>query len=84
MITVDPTESIRRKMVATINDNAGVRSELEKLYGKVWNTSELTSDFEVKSFMAPYVLVRRRTDGVLGTMLYQHSPRFYYTFQEDR
>jgi hypothetical protein len=81
---IDPTESTRRKMVETINDNAGEREELVKLYGDVWNTEEVRNAFDIRSFMAPYVRVIRKSDGVPGTLLFQHSPRFYYTFQEDR
>ena len=79
---IDPTESTRRRMVKTINDNAGDRAELEHLHGKVWDTHELQAEFTVVAFMAPYVTVKRKTDGVRGTMLFQHSPRLYYAFQE--
>jgi hypothetical protein len=49
----DDTESIRRQMVAEINANAGPRAELERQHGKVWDTDELTKDFEVLGFAAP-------------------------------
>ena len=40
-------------------------------------------DFEVKGFAAPLVVVRRRSDAVLGTLFFQHEPRFYFGFSPD-
>lgn len=48
---------------------------------KTWTTAELQEDFEVESFLAPYVVVRRKSDGVKGCMMFDHSPRIYYTFE---
>jgi hypothetical protein len=79
---IDPTESIRREMVAEINDNPNPREELEAQHGQVWDTTELQKEFEVLSFMAPYCSVKRRADEVRGTIQFQHSPRLYYGFTE--
>jgi hypothetical protein len=79
----DETESIRREMVAEINSNAGPRAELETKHGKIWDTSELSADFEVLGFAAPFVIVRRRSDRVRGSLMFQHHPRFYYSFQPE-
>lgn len=79
----DPTESIRRKLVAEINSEPGSRGFLEAKYGDVYDTSELTQNFEALGFTAPFVVVRRRCDGVKGSLQFQHSPRFYYNFVED-
>ena len=80
---MDETESIRREMVQAINSNAGERAVLEERHGQVWATNELSQDFEVLGFMAPFVVVRRRSDGVKGSLEFQHSPRFYFNFQPD-
>ena len=53
----DPTESTRRAQVEEINSNAGEREELEKRYGKVWDTKELQEEFTVHGFLAPYITV---------------------------
>lgn len=45
-----------------------------------WNTEELQKDFEVLSFSAPWVIVRRRSDGVKGSLEFTHSPRYYFNF----
>jgi hypothetical protein len=76
----DPTEPIRRQRLAEINAQPGSREALEAEYGQVWNTEELSSDFEVQGFMAPLVVVKRRSDNVKGSLEFQHNPRFYFNF----
>ena len=80
IVCPDPTESIRREMLAEINAQPGSREALEAEHGQVWNTQQLGEDFEVIGFMAPLVVVRRRSDGVKGSLMFQHSPRLYYGF----
>ena len=77
----DETESIRRQQLAEINSNPGSREALEAQHGQVWDTQELGKDFTVEGFMAPYVVVRRRSDGQRGSLMFQHDPRFYFGFQ---
>ena len=77
----DPTESIRREMLAEINAAPGSREALEAEHGQVWDTDQMCNDFEAIGFMAPLVVVRRRVDGVKGSLLFQHNPRFYFGFQ---
>ncbi|WP_013627511.1 hypothetical protein [Rubinisphaera brasiliensis] len=74
----DPTESIRRDMVAEINAEPGSREYLEAKHGQVWDTSELQQEFEVLGFMAPLVVARRRSDGTRGSLMFQANPRFYF------
>jgi hypothetical protein len=76
----DPTEDIRKEMVAEINAQPGSREYLEAKHGQVWDTSELSNDFEVIGFAAPLVVVRRICDGQKGSLMFQHSPRFYFSF----
>lgn len=79
----DETENIRREMVQAINAEPGSREALELQYGKVWATQELSEEFEVKGFMAPFVVVKRKSDGKMGSLTFQHMPRFYFNFVED-
>jgi hypothetical protein len=79
----DETEPIRRQRLAEINAEPGSREALEAQYGKVWTTQELSQDFEVVGFMAPLVVVRRKSDGVKGSLEFQHAPRFYFSFTAD-
>ncbi|QDU29538.1 hypothetical protein ETAA8_46520 [Anatilimnocola aggregata] len=77
----DPTESIRRQRIFEINSQPGSREALEAVHGKVWDTAELATDFIVTGFLAPLVVVRRKSDGQKGSLEFQHSPRFYFQFQ---
>jgi len=77
---MDETEEYRRELQGEINSLQASREILEKEVGQVWDTKELSVDFEVVSFLAPFVSVRRKSDGKWGTMMFQHSPRFYFSF----
>ena len=79
----DPTETIRRELVAEINLVPGSREALEAQHGQVWNTSELQDEFQALGFMAPFVIVARRSDGVRGSLMFQNSPRLYYGFKPE-
>lgn len=80
----DQNEDIRKQMVAEINAEPGSREYLEAQHGQVWTTSELSNDFEVIGFMAPVVVVIRKSDRQKGSLFFQHSPRFYYGWEEHR
>ncbi len=79
----DPTESIRRERLAEINTEPGSREALEAQYGQIWNTDELSRDYTVIGFMAPFVVVLRKADNVRGSLEFQHSPRLYFNFQPE-
>lgn len=81
---IDPTEGIRREMVAEINTSPPEREALESEYGQVWNTEELSRDFEVLSFLAPFISVTRKADGARGAMMFQDRPRYYFNFTTTR
>lgn len=46
-----------------------------------YSTDEMQEVFEVLGFMAPYVLVKRRADGVEGVLQFSHRPRRYWGFE---
>ncbi len=79
----DPTETARRERLAEINTEPGSRESLEMHYGQVWDREQLAQDFEVIGFLAPLVVVRRKADGVKGSLEFQHMPRFYFNFVPD-
>ncbi len=79
---IDETEPIRRQMLTEIEINTDPsRAGLEAKHGQVWNTDELSQEFEVLGFMAPMIVVLRKSDGVKGSLMFQHNPRFYFNFQ---
>jgi hypothetical protein len=87
---VDETEGIRRLAIGIINsrveseDVQAERTRLEERYGQVWNTEEVSRDFEIEGFLAPCVGVIRKNDGKKGLLMFQHSPRFYFAFEPSK
>jgi len=78
----DTTENIRREMVNILNANPPTeRQEAEAKYGQVWTTDEMSNEFETVGFMAPFIVVKRKSDGVKGSLMFQHLPRFYFSFK---
>lgn len=76
----DPTEQIRRELVEQMP------AELDAVVaagGKVWSTAQMQEEFEAIGFMAPFIVVKRRSDGVKGSLQFTHSPRWYFGWQED-
>lgn len=80
----DSIETTRRALALRINSQATGRPALQTRYGRVWDPSELPEDFIVLGFGAPFVVVRRKTDNQVGSLLFQHHPRYYFAFQEDK
>jgi len=74
----DVTETVRRERLVEINAEPGSREALEAVHGKVWTTDELRKEFEIVGFMAPIVVVRRKSDGRKGSLEFQHNPRFFF------
>lgn len=58
------------------------RQQLEEKYGKVWNTAELQQEFSVQGFSMGLVVVAQRDTQKVGSLSFQHDPRFYYDFVE--
>jgi hypothetical protein len=83
MSETDPTVAARHQRLVEINITPGSRETLEAQHGQVWDTQQLAQDFEVLGFMAPLVVVRRRSDGTKGSLEFQHCPRFFFNFQAD-
>ncbi len=91
MSNIDPTEGIRRVLTEEINSVAAeltqeqLRQSLEAEHGvgNVWDTAELQRDFVVHGFLAPFVSVTRKVDGVKGVLAFAHSPRLYFKFTSD-
>lgn len=72
----DYSDTARRQLVNDVNA-AGPPEGVPR-----WTTEELQRDFEVEGFLAPFVVVRRRSDGARGTLLFTHAPRVYYDWHE--
>lgn len=77
----DPTEAARRQMLEEVNADPSGREFLEAKHDQVWDTAQLREDFDVIGFSAPLVVVKRKADGVKGSLMFQGSPRFYFKFE---
>ena len=71
----DPTETFRRTMLAIGQPEHDLEQATER-----WDTDQVRELFEVHSFLAPFVFVTRKKDGVKGTLEFTHLPRFYFNF----
>jgi hypothetical protein len=85
--TPDPTENYRKTLLHVINaslspDEQQRYHELCTIYGEenVFDTNALQTYFTVEGFLAPFVVVVRKSDNKKGTMEFCHSPRFYFGF----
>lgn len=76
-MSTDTTEDARRALLAAGVPQADLENVLAK-GGQVWDTKQLTEEFEVLGFAAPFVVVKRRSDGQKGSLEFTHRPRFYF------
>jgi hypothetical protein len=74
----DPTENIRR--IQQVVSNSLTDAEIPE---ETWDTDALQRDFVVLGFMAPYVVVRRKSDDKKGSLQFRHHPRVYFGWKED-
>ena len=79
----DPTEALRKQRLVELNSGDPNREALAERYGKIWSTEEMSRDFDGLGFMAPYIIVRRKSDGVRGSLEFCHSPRLYFNFEAE-
>jgi hypothetical protein len=79
----DGYEELRIAMAKDINFEAVPREVLSKKWGEVWDTKEVQQVFQIHGFLAPFVSVTRRADGVKGALTFQHLPRLYFAFQPE-
>ena len=49
---------------------------------KEWNTKELQEEFKVIGFSMGVCVVERKSDGVKGSLDFDHAPRVYYDFEQ--
>jgi len=67
----------RRMLLTQLINDGGVPAGYD---GPLWDTDEMMRDFEPLGFAAPWIIVRRRSDGAKGTLTFVHSPRVYFDF----
>lgn len=77
----EEAEQLRLARLVEINAVPGSREALQAEHGQVWDTTELSNDFEVIGFLAPFVVAIRKADKVKGSLEFQHRPRYYFNFE---
>lgn len=76
-------EAMRMKMASIINSKPKTREELTKDFGNVYDCEDIHTAYEIIGFAAPFVYVKEKANGKKGTLIFQHNPRFYYSFEEE-
>ncbi len=71
----------RRKRRAKVEPESNSRQELQALHGQVWDTQQVAAEFVITAIIGNEVVVRRKSDNVVGKMRYQNEPRLYYGFE---
>lgn len=66
----DPTEDARRALLAE-----GVDVPPDAM-----TTEQMVAQYDVIGFLAPFVVVTRKADGVKGSLRFTHRPRLYFGF----
>ncbi len=74
----------RARAMAARQPAARPAADLAAETGQTWDTAALQRDFEVTGFAAPFVVVRRRSDGAVGSLEFTHSPRVYFGWKADK
>lgn len=65
-------EALRREQLVEVNTSPVPAGAMTK--------DEATALYDFVGFAAPYVVVRRKSDGQRGTLTFTHSPRLYFDF----
>lgn len=81
-MATDNTENIRRELIETGQVEADAFAALAAGQ-QTWDTDQLRAEFEVLGFAAPFVVVKRRSDGKKGSLEFNHNPRVYFGWRED-
>jgi len=49
--------------------------------GECWTTEEVTDEFDILGFMAPFCTAVRKATKEKGTLAFIHRPRIYYSWR---
>jgi hypothetical protein len=80
-VRIHPSRAAKRHDKTSLN-GTNIGNPGQASFSREFGTFHLPK-FEVLGFMAPLVVVRRRSDGARGSLYFQHDPRFYYGFEAD-
>ena len=74
----DATASTRAAMLPAMPAELAARVAAGEA---VWDTDAMRAEFDVIGFLAPFVVVVRKSDGAKGSLSFTHSPRYYFGWE---
>lgn len=83
-VSLTEAEARRHQLAEAICSLSKDRLQLEQENGQVWDEPRLARDYEVIGKIIPFVIVIERVSGLRGTLLFQDSPRYYFSFSTTR
>ena len=66
-----------------IKDYGQTAEQVQDATGEKMTTGEMQEKYTVEGFSAPYVTVKRKSDGASGSLEFGHSPRVYFNWKQD-
>ena len=84
LVSPDARERSRRQIEEALNKAPRTRAQLEATAGPVWDEREVELEFDICGFTPPFVLVVRKSDGLLGSLVFQRNPLLYWGFDPGR
>lgn len=81
----NPTENTRKQTVTELNSDDATKAELQQKHGRVWTTNEMREEFDALGFMfmAPFIIVCKKDTGERGSLMFTHSPRYYFAWKPE-
>lgn len=76
-------DKLRKEYARKLNAKPRPRADLDRLFQITLDPEQLRENYEVISFFAPFVYVRNKFSNAEDILVFQHSPRFYWQFEQD-
>ena len=70
-------------MSIKIKDYGQSQKEIANLNTEKLTTEQMQKLYQVIGFAAPFVMVRRISDNIKGSLEFGHSPRLYFNFKSE-
>lgn len=67
-----------------INRNPKTKEDLSRDYDCVWDSREVTDEFEILGYKSPFAIAECKQTGTRGTLIFQNEPRFYFGWDPER
>lgn len=68
---------------SSASSSTGTKTPEDYDEDKTWTTEQLLEEFEVLGFAMGFCVVKRKSDGQMGSLSFHHAPRVYYDWMAD-